>query len=251
MQPTERFSKTVDNYVKYRPSYPKEVLELLKTECNLQKDTVIADIGSGTGLLTKILLENDNQVYGVEPNAEMRHAGEHFLHGFSNFTSIDGGSENTKLTTNSVDIITAATAFHWFEPVKTKKEFQRILKQPGWVVLIWNVRDIENALVAEYEDLITKFGTDYKTSSASTFDRTATADFFAPFTMQEAEFNNKQIFDWEGFKGRLLSSSYSLQKGDKNYEEMLLALQQIFKKYEKDGIITFTYKTKIYYGRLK
>lgn len=128
MQPIERFSKTVDNYVRYRPSYPKEILEVLKAQCGLTKEAIIADVGSGSGLLTKLLLENGNLVYGIEPNPEMRKAGEEYLKQYQNFSSIDGSSEQTTLLDSSIDIITAATAFHWFDPIKTKVEFTRILK---------------------------------------------------------------------------------------------------------------------------
>ncbi|MDQ3749378.1 MAG: class I SAM-dependent methyltransferase, partial [Acidobacteriota bacterium] len=98
----ERFSNRVENYVKYRPSYPKEVLDLFTAEMNLQKDSVIADIGAGTGISAKLFLENGNQVFGVEPNETMRKAAEEFLKDFSNFKSINGTAENTSLENESV-----------------------------------------------------------------------------------------------------------------------------------------------------
>src|SRR5690349_12791287 len=135
---TLRFSSRVDNYVLFRPGYPFEVLELLKQECGLTSDSVIADIAFGTGIFTRMLLENGNRVYGVEPNADMRRAGERFLKNYSNFTSIAGTAEATSLPDHRVNIITAAQAAHWFDPEKARREFIRILKPKGWLVLIWN-----------------------------------------------------------------------------------------------------------------
>ncbi len=139
-EPTHRFSSRVDNYVLHRPGYPADVLGLLRTECGLTPNSVIADIASGTGIFTRLLLENGNRVYGVEPNPEMRSAGETFLAAFPRFTSITGTAEATILAAQSVDLITAAQAAHWFDRGKSRREFVRILKPGGWLVLLWNER---------------------------------------------------------------------------------------------------------------
>src|SRR5215472_7865132 len=106
--PTQRFSSRVDDYVRYRPTYPSEVINLLRQECGLTPDTTIADIASGTGIFTRLLLDNGNRVYGVEPNVAMRHAGEEFLASYSRFSSRDGTAEATTLPDQSVDLVTAA-----------------------------------------------------------------------------------------------------------------------------------------------
>ncbi len=116
----ERFSNRVENYVKYRPGYPREVLDLFRDEMNLTENSVIADIGSGTGISAKLFLENGNEVFGVEPNAAMRGAAEEFLREFPKFKSVDGTAENTNLPDNSVDLVVAAQAFHWFDKDKTR-----------------------------------------------------------------------------------------------------------------------------------
>jgi ubiquinone/menaquinone biosynthesis C-methylase UbiE len=248
---TERFSETVENYIKYRPSYPKEVMQFLKEKCDLTKDSIIADVGSGTGILSQLFLDYGNSVYGVEPNQSMREAAENILKGYPNFYSINGTAEATTLTNQSIDIITVGTAFHWFDFNKTKKEFKRILKESGWVVLIWNVRNMdESPLLRDYEDLIIKYGTDYKESNARRFDKTAVKEFFNPHEMQIKIFKNVQRFDWEGLKGRLLSTSYSLRPGDDKYDEMINALHAIFKKHQKNDIVEFLYDTKLYYGHI-
>src|SRR5271170_7373092 len=140
---TQRFSSRVDNYVRYRPGYPSEVLDLLKKTCGLTADSVIADVASGTGIFTRILLENGNRVFGVEPNADMRRAGEEYLASYERFTSVAGTAEATSLPDHSVDIVTAAQAAHWFDRAKARAEFVRILKSGGWAVLIWNERQTD------------------------------------------------------------------------------------------------------------
>jgi ubiquinone/menaquinone biosynthesis C-methylase UbiE len=248
----QRFTQAVQYYIKYRPSYPKAVLETLIEDCGLTKNSIIADIGSGTGLLSKLFLDYDNTVYGVEPNQAMREAGEEYLKQYANFISVDGTAESTNLKDKSIDIITVGTAFHWFDPGKTKIEFERILKNLGWVLLVWNVRDIEHsALIGDYEKLILKYGKDYRESSASKFDQTALATFFSPNEIKTQSFTNSQKFDWEGLKGRLLSTSYSLRPDDKQYDNMLAELKDIFDRYQKNGKIEFLYSTKLHYGRIK
>src|SRR5581483_4013685 len=136
----QRFSSRVNDYVLYRPGYPAQILELLKTECGLTGDSEIADIASGTGIFTRMLLENGNRVFGVEPNDDMRKAGESFLASYRNFTSVAGTAEATTLADHSVDFVTAAQAAHWFHRERARKEFVRILRPGGWTVLIWNER---------------------------------------------------------------------------------------------------------------
>src|SRR5687768_13340243 len=135
--PVARFSNRVENYAKYRPNYPAGVIDLLKTDCGLTETSTIADVGSGTGILSEMLLKNGNTVIGVEPNEAMRLAAELLLTSFPNFRSIDGSAEDSTLESESVDFIIAAQAFHWFDRTKSKREFRRILKPGGWVVLIW------------------------------------------------------------------------------------------------------------------
>src|SRR5258708_29430755 len=122
----ERFSNRVANYVKYRPGYPREIVGFLEAKCGLTHESVIADIGCGTGISSRMFLENGSRVIGVEPNAAMRAAAEEYLAGFPNFMPVDGTSDRTTLPDASVDLVVAAQAFHWFEPEKTRPEFGRI-----------------------------------------------------------------------------------------------------------------------------
>src|SRR5215216_934394 len=204
----QRFSNRVANYVKYRPGYPPEVLDLFKNEMNLTPDSVVADIGSGTGLSAKVFLENGNKVYGVEPNSAMREAAEEYLKAFPNFISHEGTAENTNLDDASIDFVTAAQAFHWFDAEKTRNEFTRILRPGGYVVLIWNERQLDTTeFLREYELLLKKHANDYDKVRHENIDRERLGRFFGPH-FEQATFSNEQVFDLEGLRGRLLSSSY-------------------------------------------
>ncbi|MBZ5718811.1 MAG: methyltransferase domain-containing protein [Acidobacteriia bacterium] len=248
--PTQRFSSRVDNYVRYRPGYPPEVLELLKTDCGLTPSSVIADIGSGTGILTRIFLENGNRVFGVEPNEDMRRAGEGLLAGYPQFTSVAGSAEATTLRDRSVDMVTAAQAAHWFEREAARREFLRILKPGAWTVLLWNERKTDSTpFLREYEKLLLTYGTDYEDVR---HERTTTAidGFFAPAPYQVRVFDMHQEFDYPALEGRLLSSSYTPQPGHPKYRPMLKELQRIFEAHQTAGRVRFEYSTRVYYSQL-
>jgi SAM-dependent methyltransferase len=251
LEPTKRFSNRVDNYVKYRPRYPSEIIPLLKTACGLTSKSVIADIGSGTGFLSELFLRHGNPVIGVEPNAEMRAAGEQLLSNYSNFTSIIGTAEATTLSDSSVDFVTAGQAFHWFDREATRREFARILKPDGWAVIVWNTFAVERSeLVKGYDDVLLRYGTDYRDVRREIEDSDI-ASFFAPSGCKTARFDFQQTFDWEAFKGRLLSASYAPQAGEPNYEPMLDELRQVFEANQRDGKVVFDYDTEVFYGQLE
>lgn len=246
-----RFSHVVANYQKYRPHYPQQIVTLLINECGLTADSKIADIGSGTGFLTQLFLANGNTVYAIEPNDEMRQVAEQNFAKQSKFHSIAATAENTSLPNDSVDIVTAATAFHWFDAQASKQEFKRILTQPGFVCLVWNIRDIEHSqFMVAYETLIQDYCLEYKGSKAEQFNHTVTG-FFEPYVMHTQSFPNEQVFDWEGLQGRLLSTSYCLPTDHPKFSEMLAALKRIFERYQVNNNIRFLYQTKVYYGQLK
>ena len=250
LDPTKRFSKRVENYLKYRPSYPPEIISLLESECGLTRETVVADVGSGTGFMTELFLKNGNRVFAVEPNAEMRAAGEKLLAKYPSFVSVNATAEATTLLNTSIDLIVVGQAFHWFDHTAAKIEFRRILKPGGWVVLVWNGFSIEtNALVRGYHELLLKYGTDYREVSRE-IQSCDIETFFSPRKYREAKFPYKQVFDLEGFRGRLLSASYAPQPGDPRYEEMIDELRAVFDSNQKNGRVDFDYETQIYYGQL-
>lgn len=250
LDPTKRFSSRVENYLKYRPRYPTEIISLLEKECGLTSDSVIADVGSGTGFLSELFLRYGNRVIGVEPNAQMRAAAERLLAGYLNFTSIAATAEATTLPESSVDFVTAGQAFHWFEREKTRREFHRILKTGGWVVIVWNTFPTgRSALVKAYDDVLVRYGTDYREVVKEIAD-SGVEKFFPPGECKRARFDFQQTFDWPGFKGRLLSASYAPNADSANYEPMLLDLRRVFDSYQKDGKVVFDYDTVVYYGQL-
>jgi ubiquinone/menaquinone biosynthesis C-methylase UbiE len=248
---TRRFSSRVDNYVKYRPSYPPEVVMLLAAECELTPGALVADIGAGTGLLAELFLKNDNRVFGVEPNREMREAGERLLAEYPNYTSIDGTAEATTLGDRSVDIVTAGQAFHWFDREKARAEFGRILRPGGWVALVWNERRIDSTpFLAAYEQLLRTYSSEYETLNHRQVDQQMIATFFKQGTFSIRTFENRQLFDFKGVKGRLLSSSYTPEPGQPTYQPMLDELAAIVRAYQVDGSVAFEYDTNVYYGQL-
>ncbi len=250
--PTKRFSQRVEYYKRYRPDYPREVVGLLKAECGLNDSSTIADIGSGTGILSEMFLKEENQVYGVEPNEEMREAAEHLLNGYPNFRSVNGTAESTTLEDSAVDLITVGHAFHWFDVGKSKVEFIRILRQRGWVVLIWNDRRTDSTpFLKAYEDLLRNYGTDYGEVNPANFDFKTLSTFFGKSGFEIKLFDNFQTFDFEGLKGRLLSSSYIPMEGHPNYIAMMDGLHRIFLEFQMDGKVVFEYDTKVYWGRLR
>lgn len=248
--PTARFSDRVENYVRYRPGYPPEVLDLLRAECGLRSGHVVADVASGTGVFTRLLLDNENTVYAVEPNTEMREMGAQLLASYDKLVSVAGTAEETTLGSAAVDFVTAAQAAHWFDLRRTRAEFARILKPGGWCVLIWNERATGTTpFLREYEELLLNYGTDYKEVR---HERTTAIihEFFTPAPCQERVFNLQQRFDYAGTAGRLLSSSYAPLAGHPNYEPMMRELERIFRVHARNGVIEFEYKTRVYYGHL-
>jgi SAM-dependent methyltransferase len=250
LDPTRRFSNRVENYQKYRPTYPPAIISLLESESSLTADSVIADLGSGTGLLTELFLRHGNPVFGVEPNPEMRQAGEKALGKYPKFTSVNATAEATTLPDQSVDIVIAGQAFHWFDRAQARPEFVRILKPDGWCVLAWNGYRVESSpLMAAYQDLVVRYGTDYSEVQREVVGIDVES-FYAPGTCQCARFEFQQTFDCEGLKGRLLSASYAPEPDHPEYDQMLLDVRKIFAANQQDGRVTFEYETELYYGHL-
>ncbi len=251
LDPTRRFSNRVENYLKYRPTYPPAIIPLLESECALTPESAIADLGSGTGLLAELFLKHGNPVFGVEPNAEMRLAGEKVLAKYPKFTSISATAEATTLPNHSVDFVVAGQAFHWFDRQQARSEFVRILKPGGWVVLVWNGYRVESSpLMAAYQDLVVRYGTDYSEVRREVVGCDVES-FYAPGVCKCARFEFQQTFDYEGLKGRLLSASYAPDPDHPNYEAMLRDVRKTFDANQKDGRVIFAYETEFYYGQLQ
>ena len=250
--PTARFTERVADYAAHRPSYPPELIGLLAREGLLKPADVVADVGSGTGLLTALLLDNGNTVHAVEPNAAMAGEARARLGSNPRFHAVPGRAEDTGLPDASCDAVTVAQAFHWFDVDGARREFRRILRPGGPVVMIWNIRRLDSTpFLREYEEMLQRFAAeDYRKVSAGWAEEEAIARFFAPSRFAVGALEYRQVFGFDGLRGRLLSSSYAPPPGHPRHEPMLAELRRIFDRHQDAGQVAFDYDTVVYWGRL-
>lgn len=250
MDNTEKFTDKAEKYVSSRPSYPKEFIDYLYSEVGFTQKSKIADIGAGTGIFTRQLLERNSDVTAVEPNDDMREKLLSLQDEFENLKVLDGTAENTLLDDKSIDFVTVAQAFHWFDVEKFKAECRRILKSDGKVVLVWNNRDEESDIVKDNIEIFKKYCKNFGGLSGS---RLKNYDGFGKLfdgEYKHIKFENHLWFDRDKFVGRSLSASYSLTKGDEKFDEYVKELNDLFDKYEKDGIVKIPNYTDVYIGNV-
>ena len=251
-----RFSDRVENYVKYRPHYPQGVVDLLLNEGYIQPGAAIADIGSGTGISAQLFLKNNFKVIGVEPNEAMRSAAEQLLAADlenGSFTSINTSAEHTGIADQSIDLIIAAQAFHWFDKTKFQAECLRILKPGASVALVWNDRKTDTTdFLKLYEEFLQMFSTDYKEVNHKNIqDKTVFDSFFGPGNYKEFVLSNYQDVDLLGLRGRVLSSSYMPNENHPDYNHMMYVLRKIYQRYQENNKVRLDYDTRIYIGTIK
>jgi ubiquinone/menaquinone biosynthesis C-methylase UbiE len=250
MKHTERFSDRVENYVKYRPHYPQAIIPCLEQEAGLKPESVVADIGTGTGISSLLFLEYGNKVFGVEPNTAMRTMADQLRQRYPNFSTVAGTAERTLLPDDCADLIVAGQAFHWFSQGAAQAEFRRIGHKDAYVALMWNERRTDSEFEREYELLIAQYAIDYKETSHRNIGPAQLALFFSPSSYKEHTFRNAQMFDFSGLKGRLLSSSYAPQEDHPSHKPMIHRLEEIFERHKQQGMIKFHYNTRLYIGKL-
>jgi SAM-dependent methyltransferase len=247
----QRFSNRAADYVRYRPRYPESIVDFLRSECGLRPEHAIADIGSGTGFLSELFVKNGNRVFGVEPNEAMRQAGEDFLARYPNFVGVDGSAEATTLATASVDFITAGQAFHWFEPAASRREFQRILRPPGWVAILWYHRPLNKSSSTDaYEDFLIRFGTDYEKVRDAYPKNEDVVSFLGHENVSTRDFSAAQEFTREQLNGLLKSTSFVPDQNHANYAPMMAELGKLFHENETNGRVRLEMTTTVYCGRL-
>jgi ubiquinone/menaquinone biosynthesis C-methylase UbiE len=244
---TERFSDRVEPYSRYRPRYPNALLNYLASK--VPPPATVADIGSGTGILSDQLLQSGYQVVAVEPNRSMREAAERELSGRHGFRSIDGTAENTNLPSLSVDALTCAQSFHWFDRAKCRIEFERILRPQGLVALIWNDRARQDPLMQRYDELLTRFVPEYPACSRRRVSTTEIQGFFSDGWFELLTFPNHQFLAREEFLGRVISSSYVPLAGEPGHEALIKACNALFDQFAVAGSVHFRYETQLYCGR--
>jgi len=237
-------------YAKFRPTYPQTLIEYLRSIAGVCKESTVADIGSGTGILTRQLLEISKNVFAVEPNNDMRAVAEDNLSNFGNFTSVNGTAENTTLGAGCVNFITVAQAFHWFDRMKFRTECARILTSQGKVILVWNRRDANAESVKDSDMVNKKYCPNFKGFGGGMRGEESENDFtdFFAGKYETLSFQNDLTFDLEGFIGRTLSGSYALKENDDNYSEFISALTHCFNKHAVGGQLIMPNFTYCYIG---
>lgn len=249
--PTGRFTDRVDDYARSRPGYPPQVLAAIRDDLGLRPEHVVADIGSGTGLLSRLFVENGNLVYGVEPNVAMAAVAASTLGPTGRFHGVGGRAEQTGLDPASVDLVTAGQSFHWFAPAESRAEFLRILRPPGRVALVWNLRRLDSTpFLRDYEDFVRRWSTDYAQVAERYAEPSSMSALFGGTKWQEHRFDNRQDFDLAGLRERLISSSYTPRPGDPRREQMLAALPAVFAAHAREGTVAFEYDTRVFTGRI-
>ena len=248
MDPKERFSDRATAYHAHRPRYPRQLLAELEQRCGLTPESVIADMGSGTGILTELFLEHGNTVFAVEPNAPMRAIAEENLRGNPRFHSVAATAEETTLASESVDLIVAGQAFHWFERSRAQAEFARILRPQGWIVLVWNERVPDSTpFAAAYEAVLTQHSVDYTVMDPKKVSRDnhGISDFLGP-KMQVIHLRHQSRVTFEQLSGLAASASYAPLPGHAKYEGFSRALSEAFHAYAEDGTVPLDYEMKAY-----
>ncbi len=247
-----RFSNRVDDYVRYRPGYPPALLKWLHEENGVSPHERVADIGAGTGISSRMLLAAGHPVVAVEPNAGMRAAAERWLGpDYPAFQAVDGNAEATGLADNSIGLISAAQAFHWFDTDAIRPEWQRILAPGGRVLVYWNSRLLDaSPFLRGYEQLLQDHGTDYVAVAERYQDDAQMEAWFAGGLQSIGYFPNVQRLDHDALRGRLLSSSYAPTADQPGHAAMIQALRELFDAHAEDGTVAFQYQTRAFLGTL-
>jgi SAM-dependent methyltransferase len=252
LDPTQRFTSRVSDYAKYRPGYPPALLHALHERAGLSAGQKVADVGAGTGIFSRLLAEFGCDVFGVEPNAAMRDAAAASARGLARFHPVDGSAEKTTLPAESVDWVTAAQAFHWFDRPAFRAECVRILKPEGYVALVWNDRLLQGSpFLLGYEQLLHDFSLDYTKVRNKNIADTDLAKFFDPAEMDKVIVPSEQRFDFDGLRGRLCSSSYTPQPDHPKFSAMMASLRKLFDRTNVNGQVVMAYETVAYYGQLR
>ncbi|QAU23183.1 class I SAM-dependent methyltransferase [Dyella sp. M7H15-1] len=251
LKSTERFSDRVADYVRYRPTYPTAMLDWLRDAQGVTPDWRVADVGAGTGISSKMFLDVGHSVTAVEPNAAMREAAVTWLGSHPRFHAVDGRADATSLDDGSVDLVSVAQAFHWFDPASAHKEFHRILRKGGLAAIYWNSRRLVGTpFLVGYEALLQTYGTDYTSVAERYADEPHMRQWFGAGWRGRGEFEHCQLLDFDALHGRLMSSSYAPKEDHPNHARMIEALRKLFDSCQSEGKISFDYDTRVYVGEI-
>jgi len=249
LNPTERFTGLARTYAQFRPNYPDHAIDYIMTRCALNRESILVDVGCGTGIASRQIAARGINVVGIEPNTEMRCTAMGTPQEGGNIGYREGRAEATGLPASFADAVLSAQAFHWFEPVATLREFYRILKPGGWTVLMWNERDERDPATAAYGEVIRTA----KDSAAIEGSRHARAGEVLQTSLlfeqtEQVTFHNQQALDQNGLLGRALSVSYApSDAGERKLWENWLT--EVFRRHERDGTVTLRYETTLYFAK--
>ncbi|HEX9006500.1 MAG TPA: class I SAM-dependent methyltransferase [Bacteroidota bacterium] len=249
MDSRKRFGDRAEQYQRYRPTYPGEIIGILEQEIGFSPDKVVADVGSGTGISAEIFLRYGNRVYGVEPNEPMRRKAEAVLADYGRFHSIAGQAEATGLPEASIDLIVSAQAFHWFDRARARAEFHRIASPGGFILLIWNDRRLESGFEQAYEEFLLRYGTDYSMVKRIHVPEEEVRAWFDPVPVKSYLLQSEQVLDEAALRGRVLSSSYMPTETHSGYPAMAAALERLFDEHNAAGTVRLTYNVRLYLGK--
>lgn len=245
------FGPLAEDYARYRPGYPAAVLDELARACGLTSDWSVADVGSGTGNLARLFLAAGHKVYGIEPNREMRQAGERLLAGYPSFHSLDGCAEAIPLDGQSVELVAIGQALHWFEVDPAKAEFQRVLRPGGWVAVTWNDRLSDTtAFTREYGQITRALAREHASPCNALPLSAGLERLFGACAPHSASFAHTQSFDLDGFLGRARSSGYVPQPGSPNHDEAAALMTDLFTRHQRAGTVDFHYIARLFVAQL-
>jgi SAM-dependent methyltransferase len=247
---TRVFGAKVADYMTSRPGYPAALIDMLVSHCARWASATIADVGAGTGLLTLPLLQAGLRVTAIEPNAEMRQACDQLLGVYSHYRSIDGSAEATQLPAQSVDLITAAQAFHWFDVERARAEFLRVLQPAGQVALIWNDRVRDDVLHVALDEVFAEFGGAKRGALLAHEERHAVPQFFGEGRFAEFSFSNEQQLSRAGLLSLVLSRSYMPARDTQQGQAVAAMVQRVFEAHAHHReTVTVRYRTIALVGR--
>lgn len=243
--PKKLFTHKVSNYIQFRPDYPEALFSYIDQAFNLGPDALIADIGSGTGLMAGPLLERGYRVVCVEPNENMRKAGRKALSGYSGYQEVDGSGEATNLPDHSVDVAVVAQAFHWMDQLQAKKELLRIVKPGGIIAILWILLKTDTPFMQGYEDIRATFGTGY--TALDRANESKMRKIFTPYNLTIKHFVHSQPVEYRQLEGHLLSASFIPSADKPEFGEMLDALRNLFEANQQKGIAEMRYETTVFH----
>ncbi|MFB6351839.1 MAG: class I SAM-dependent methyltransferase [Bradymonadaceae bacterium] len=247
----KRFSPRAAEYTRHRPEYPPALLDFLEEQGWIGIGTEVADVGAGTGIFTEQLIGKGCEVWAVEPNGAMLSMAQNRLQSRSQFHGVPADAEDIRMDDRTVDLVCVAQALHWFDLEAARSEFERILRKPERVALLWNIRDREaSPFMAGFEDLIAEYGIDYEAVYERFDDYIGDLDNFFGDSYDHRTFDHPQTVGEQDLIGLVTSYSYMPRPNNENFDEMIESLRELFADHADGGTVDIQYDTELYYGLL-